>query len=127
MPLFEPLRCHIRSLGLVMKRREFITLVGGVAAAWPIVVHAQRPALPVVGFFNLSTVRPFMEAALRQGLSETGYIEGQHVTTEFHWANGHVDQLAALAADLARRRVSVVVATGTPAARAAKDATATIP
>jgi putative ABC transport system substrate-binding protein len=110
-----------------MRRRDFITVLGGTAATWPLAVLAQQPKLPVVGLVGLSTVRPLMEAALRQGLRETGYVEGQNVTIEFRWANGHVDQLAVLAADLVRRRVSVMVAAGTPAALAAKDVTSTVP
>jgi len=109
-----------------MKRRVFITLLG-VATARPFASYAQRPAMPIVGFMNLGTARPFMEAALRQGLSETGYSEGQNVTTEYHWAEGHHDRLSATAADLVRRRVSVIVATGTPAALAAKGVATTIP
>jgi len=109
-----------------VRRREFIGLVGG-AASWPFAARAQQPALPVIGFMNLSTARPFMEAALRQGVRESGYVEGQNVRIEFFWADGHADRLSAFAADLVRRRVSVIVAGGTPAALAAKDASATIP
>ena len=110
-----------------MRRRDLITLLGGAVMTSPLAARAQQPALPVVGFMNLSTAKPFMEVALRQGLSKTGYVEGQNVKTEYHWANGHTDQLSILAADLVRRRVSVIVATGTPAALAAKGASATIP
>jgi ABC-type uncharacterized transport system substrate-binding protein len=110
-----------------MQRREFIALVGGMAVAVPRGARAERPALPVIGYVNLSPARSFMEVALRQGLSETGYSEGQNVTIEYHWAEGHHDRLSAIVADLVRRRVSVIAATGTPAALAAKGATATIP
>jgi putative ABC transport system substrate-binding protein len=113
-----------------MKRREFITLVGG-AAAWPLLARAQRrPAVPVVvGYLNLSP--PEMGAvglaALRKGLSETGYVEGQNMAIEYRWALNESSRLSELAADLVRHRVSVITAIGALAALAARAATATIP
>jgi hypothetical protein len=84
-----------------MRRREFITLLGGAAAVWPIVVRAQQPLLPVVGFINGGSAdgRPRDAAAFRKGLNETGYVEGQNITVEYHWLEGHYDRLPALLAD----------------------------
>src|SRR5215469_7331666 len=105
-----------------MRRREFIRLLGGTAA-WPLAARAQQPALPVVGFVNGESANSDygrMAVLFRDGLQESGFVDGRNVIVESHWADGQYDRLPAMFADLVRRRVAVIVATTTPAAKAVK-------
>jgi putative ABC transport system substrate-binding protein len=112
-----------------MRRREFITFIGGAAVTWPLTSRAQQKAMPVIGVLftgTPSSAEPFM-AAFRQGLGEAGYVEGRNFTIEGRWAEGHYDRLPALAAELVDRKVDLIMANSPPSALAAKSATSTIP
>jgi putative ABC transport system substrate-binding protein len=112
-----------------MKRREFITLLGGAAATWPLAARAQQPPMPVVGFLSSGSPAPLRQqvAAFREGLKEAGYVEGQNVTVEYGFAEGQLDRFPVLVSDLVRRQVSVLVVTSNTGALVAKHATSTIP
>jgi putative tryptophan/tyrosine transport system substrate-binding protein len=112
-----------------MKRREFIGCISGALAAWPLGAHAQKPALPVIGFLNGASPESYEHqvAAFREGLNDGGFVEGCNVAIEYRWAEGHYDRLPEMAADLVSRKVAVIAATSTPANLVAKAATKTIP
>ena len=113
-----------------MRRREFITLAVGAAASWSVTARAEQPALPLIGFLHASSREPMSRfvSAFKRGLGESGYIDGQNVTIEFRFAEGHLDRLPALAAELVRRQVTVIATGGAEfPPLAAKAATKTIP
>jgi putative tryptophan/tyrosine transport system substrate-binding protein len=113
-----------------MRRREFIAFVGSTAVAWPLPARAEQSTVPLIGFLNAASPQPFANyvAGFRAGLKETGYVDGRNVAIEFRWAEGHYDRLPEMAADLVRRKVVVLAATGgAPSITAAKAATTTIP
>jgi putative ABC transport system substrate-binding protein len=112
-----------------MRRRELITLLGGAAVTWSFALRAQQKAMPAIGFLHFASPGPFAlyVATFRQGLSETGYVEGENLAIEFRWAEGRYDRLPAMAAELVNLAVDVIVAAGPPSARAARNATSTIP
>jgi putative ABC transport system substrate-binding protein len=112
-----------------MRRREFITLLGGAAAAWPVSASAQQAAIPVIGYLNASVADGYADdlRAFRQGFKESGYIEGENVAIDYRWGENQPDRLPAMAADLVRRQVNVIAAASAPASVAAAKATATTP
>jgi len=112
-----------------MERRVLLAVLGGAAARWPLAARAQQKTMPVIGFLSGAASGPYepYEAAFLQGLRESGYVDGQNVTIEYRWAEGHYDRLQALAADFVGRKIDVIVASGVSAAHAAKTVTATIP
>jgi putative ABC transport system substrate-binding protein len=107
-------------------RRQFVTLIGGTAATWSFTARAQQAAMPIIGYLGPGSAESdaFRVTGFGQGLTESGYVEGQNVTIDYRWAEDHHDRLPALAADLVRRQVAVIVATSTPAVLAANSATA---
>jgi putative ABC transport system substrate-binding protein len=119
----------MKRTSLPLQRREFIGLLGGTAAAWPLAVRAQQPAMPVIGFLNSQYIDGYREPlrGFREGLKESGYVESENVAIEYRWAENQTGRLPALAAELVQRRVTVIAAMDTPTVLVAKTATTTIP